>query len=132
MTIQGFLLLHHMKKVQNNPTDLVEVNVFTNTLETSNTNLNDRLYVYLNGRLTWNYWSKHLRFAAEDLAESGYTVLMSGDLSGNCVYSITSKGHYVFQHFFGALIQFLLKSIATPIIVSILTTYITLKVFGQI
>ena len=132
MTIQGFFLLHYMKKVQNTPNDWISVDTFNNTLETSNTNLNDRLYVYLNGRLTWNYWSKHLRTATEDLAESGYTTLVTGDLSGNCVYSITSKGQYIWQHFFGTLIQFLLKSIATPIIVSILTTYITLRVFGQI
>lgn len=122
-----------MKKVQNTPNDWVSIDTFTNTLETSNTNLNDRVCVYLNGRLTWKYWSKHLRTAVEDLTESGYISLVSGDLSGNCIYSVTSKGQYILQHFFfGTLIQFLVKSIATPIIVSVLTTYITLRVFGQI
>lgn len=132
MTIQGFFLLHYMKKVQNTPNDWISVDTFTNTLETSNTNLNGRVCVYLNGRLTWKYWSKHLRTAAEDLAESGYITLVTGDHSGNCIYSITSKGHYIFQHLLGGFMQFIGQSIATPIIVSVLTTYITLKVFGQI
>lgn len=128
MTFQGFILLHKMKKTQRTPNDWLSVDLFTDTIETANTNLNDRKTVYLRSR----FWQKHLKSTLEDLSASGYITLGSCTLSGESDYQITAKGQYIFQHGLGSFFQFLMKSIVTPIIVSILTTYVTLKIFGEI
>ena len=128
MTIQGFLLLHKMKKVQQMPQFSVCVDTFCNTIETAGQNLNGRKEIHLSG----NYWDRHFVLALEDLSADGYIVLRSGDLSGHLEYQVTSRGQYLWQHLIAGTLRFLAKSIVTPIAVSILTTFVTLKLFGQI
>lgn len=126
MTIQGFILLQKMKKVQRIPNDPISVDVFTDTIETSNTNLDDRKQVFLRK----GFWEKHLSSTLEDLSDTGYVTLLGSPLSDTFDFQITAKGQYIWQHFLGAIVKFLATSIITPIAVSFLTSLITLWILG--
>lgn len=67
----------------------------------------------------------------QSLESSGYIKEFSHSMLDVLVYEITYKGLHIIQHAVWAIIQFLLTSIAVPIFVAIITTWATLKVFGQ-
>lgn len=65
----------------------------------------------------------------EDLVSSGH---LTYTRKGVYYFSLTAKGIHPFQGVCARIINFLLKSIAVPIVVSLLTTLFALKIFGTI
>ena len=128
MTVQSFFLLHRLKHVQGSPNNWVMADTSHCILKTANVSADQQKST----KLSEPFWSRHLARSLEELTADGYLTLMSADLSDHYFYQITASGQYLGQHILGRILRFLSASILTPIIVSLLTTYITLKVFGQI
>lgn len=124
MTYQSLLMLHHMKTVQNTPSDSVVADTFNNVLQT-----NERMDRRKEHRLRGKFWDKNFTLTLEELSSNGYICTFASDLSGHIVYQITSKGHRYPQLLLQSICRFLGKSIITPIAVSFLTTLITVRFF---
>mgnify|MGYP000175330453 CR=1 FL=1 len=126
MTVQELLLLQKMKKAQRKPDDPVIVDTFCNTIETGN--------VYAGLRKTVEppklLGEGELSGTLASLENFGYIESLNRSLDEGDTYAITHKGLHVFQHMIWSLLHFLSASVVVPIIVSILTTWITLLVFG--
>lgn len=114
-------LLHHMKRVQNHPDDLISVDLFSSCLQTATAHSEPRRSVCLEKR-----WSHELESALESLEEKECIKKISSGDEDEILYQITYDGRRLLQSAISVLIRFLLTSVAVPIFVSVITTLITL------
>lgn len=79
-----------------------------------------------------NIQDEDLRGCIEALERDGYLTIVQtiGDKGVNIRVSLTHKGRHYQEYRRSEIKEFLLKSVLTPIIVSIITTFITLWVSG--
>jgi len=131
MTIQERYLLNKMKKAQNYSTDGVKIDTFSYSfIETERTPSSKAKSIKL-----CSFFQDEIPSALESLVASGY-IEAKGIRTDENLYSITHKGLHTFQYAIFALLNFLITSVAVPIIISIFTTIFTtwlvLIWFGQI
>lgn len=115
-----YRLLHYMKRAQNKPGDFVRADIFGTFLQTSGVSLEHQHTVFLGKR-----WSHELDSALRSLESKG-CIERVGEEEGEPVYRITYDGRRRVQAALVDLARFLLKSVAVPIVVAVVTTLTTL------
>lgn len=117
LSIQSYSVLRHLKKLANN-TDLELALLGDTTL----------ICLDFDESKTYDYskYKGEISSILDDLVSSGHLIY-----SRNNKYyvSLTAKGIHPFQGVCICIIKFLFRSVLVPIIVSLLTTLITLRLF---
>lgn len=117
---QSYIVLRHLKKLADN-TESELAFMADSTLICADY---DDLRVY-----DYSKYAGEIKSLIDDLASSGHIVYTRGN---KYFFSLTTKGIHPLQGITVRIADFLLKFIGIPIIVSILTTLATLKLFGTI
>lgn len=115
-----YRLLHCMKRVQRDPSDLICADLFNTYLYTANAAHGRPLVLDIS-----KHWKYELEAALLSLEEKGCIQKIRED-NGFPVYRITHDGRRRFQCAMVDLSRFLLTSVVVPIVVSAVTTLITL------
>lgn len=118
MTIQSYSVLQHLKRLSNNT-------------ETELCFLGDTTFICptWDEEITYDFskYKSEIYSIMDDLVRAGYLVYNNGN---KYFFTLTSKGIHPLQDVGSIIIGFLIKSVAVPIVVSLLTTLCALKLFG--
>lgn len=124
MTIQELFLLHNLRKAQQQEDQNVEIDELNSMLSTANVPDRDRIDIAMP-----HQWSA-IDNMLHDLERHGYLEILpkEADDTSDHVH-LTHRGYHPLQIWWNKFCTFLFRSILVPIIVAIVTAYLTVK-FG--